>query len=79
MENIPAVANSPPQVNSAEFVKITIYNEYGNTANTTVFTASSSYQDEIIDGTTFNAAGGLMSVGGQQKVKHQIFGVVGER
>ena len=67
MENIPAVANSPPQVNSAEFVKITIYNEYGNTANTTVFTASSSYQDETIDGITFNAAGGLLAVGSQQK------------
>jgi len=67
MENIPAVANSPPQINSAEFVKITIYNEYGNTANTTVFTASSSYKDETIDGTSFSAAGGLMSVGGQQK------------
>jgi hypothetical protein len=67
MENIPAVANSPPQVNSAEFVKITIYNEYGNTANTTVFTASSSYTDETIDGTTFNAAGGLLAVGSQQK------------
>jgi len=67
MENIPAVANSPPQVNNAEFVKITIYNEYGNTANTTVFTASSSYQDETFDSTTFLAAGGLLSVGGQQK------------
>ena len=67
MDNIPAVENSPVQVNSAEFVKITIYNEYGNTANTTVFTASSSYQDETFDSTTFNAAGGLLSVGSQQK------------
>jgi hypothetical protein len=67
MDNIPAVANSPPQINSAEFVKITIFNDYANTANTTVFTASSSYKDEIIDGTTFNAAGGLLAVGDQQK------------
>jgi len=67
MDNIPAVANSPPQINSAEFVKITIYNDYTDPTDTTVFTACSSYQDETIDGTVFNAAGGLLAVGSQQK------------
>jgi len=67
MDNIPAVANSPPQINSAEFVKITIYNEYGNTANTTVLTASSAYKDETIDGQVYSAVGGLLAVGDQQK------------
>ena len=68
MENIPAVLNSPPQINYAEFVKLTIYNDYNNPANTTVITASSSYKDETLpDGITYSALGGLLGVGTQQK------------
>lgn len=111
---IPAVANNAVQINNAEFVKITIFNEYpytvanaitanttyiiktsGNTnwtaigassnavgtyftansagtgngtaANVTVLTFSSSYKDEVISGNTYNALGGLLSVGAQTR------------
>jgi hypothetical protein len=111
---IPAVANNATQINNAEFVKVTIYNEYpytnanaitanttyiiktsGNTdwtsigassnavgtfftanaigtgngtaANVTVLTFSSSYKDETISGNTYNALGGLLSVGSQTR------------
>jgi hypothetical protein len=67
MENIPAVANNKPLVNNAEFVKLTIYNEYGNTANNNVYTFSSSYQSETIDGETYTPLGGLLAVGIQQR------------
>ena len=67
MDTIPAVENSPPQINSAEFVRITIYNDYEVPADTTVLTASSAYKDETIDAQVFSAVGGLMSIGGQQK------------
>jgi len=68
MENIPAVANSPPQINFAEFVKLTIYNEYANVANVTIVTASSSYKEETLpDGVTYTPLGGLLAVGTQQK------------
>ena len=67
MENIPAVANNKPLVNNAEFVKLTIYNEYGNTANNNVYTFSSSYQAETIDGVTYGPLGGLLAVGVQQR------------
>jgi hypothetical protein len=33
MDNIPEVANSPPFINTAEFVKLTIYNENGKIEN----------------------------------------------
>jgi hypothetical protein len=67
MDNIPEVANSPPSINSAEFVKLTIYNEYGNLANVTIITASSAYRDEVIDGTNYLALGGLLAVGTQPR------------
>jgi hypothetical protein len=67
MENIPAVANNKPLVNNAEFVKLTVYNEYGNTANNNVYTFSSSYQSETIDGVIYGPLGGLLAVGVQQR------------
>ena len=67
MENIPAVANNKPLVNNAEFVKLTVYNEYGNLANNNVYTFSSSYQSETIDGVTYGPLGGLLAVGVQQR------------
>ena len=67
MDNIPAVANNKAAINSAEFVKLTVYNEYGNTANTTVYTFSSAYRTETIDGSTYSPLGGLLAVGIQQR------------
>lgn len=67
MENIPAVANNKLTVNNAEFVKLTIYNEYGNTANNNVYTFSSSYQSETIANTVYTPLGGLLGVGIQQR------------
>jgi hypothetical protein len=67
MDNIPAVANNKPLVNNAEFVKLTIYNEYGNTANNNVYTFSSSYKTENINGQDYTPLGGLLAVGVQQR------------
>ena len=67
MDNIPEVANSPPSINTAEFVRLTIYNEYGNSANVTVHTFSSAYKSETIDGTVYLPLGGLLAVGTQPR------------
>jgi hypothetical protein len=67
MDNIPAVDGSPPQINTAEFVKITIYNDYTDPTDTTIVTMSSAYRDFTIDGDNYNALGGLLGVGAQQK------------
>jgi hypothetical protein len=67
MENIPAVANNKSLVNNAEFVKLTIYNEYANTANNNVYTFSSSYQTENIANVQYTPLGGLLAVGIQQR------------
>lgn len=64
-QSIPAVSNNAVQINSAEFVKVTIYNEYGNIANTTILTFSSSYKEETISGQTYDPLGGLLAVGSQ--------------
>jgi hypothetical protein len=70
MENIPEVANSPPFINNAEFVKLTIYNDYGNTSNggiAGIYTFSSAYKDEVIGNVTYEALGGLVAVGTQPR------------
>ena len=67
MDNIPEVANSPPQISSAEFIRLTVFNEYGNVANTSIYTFSSSYKEELIDGTVFTPLGGLLAVGSQPR------------
>jgi hypothetical protein len=70
MEYIPEVANSPPFINNAEFVKLTIYNNYGNTSNggiANIYTFSSAYKDEVINGVTYEALGGLISIGTQPR------------
>jgi len=67
MENIPEVANNAPLVINAEFVKLTIYNEVGNTANTNVYTFSSSYKSETIGNVTYSPMGGLLMVGVQNR------------
>jgi len=66
MENIPQV-NNTLQINSAEFVKITVYNDYANIANVSIYTLSSSYKDEVILGTSYSAVGGLLGVDAQNR------------
>ena len=66
MDIIPEVDNTT-QINSAEFVKLVIFNEYGNTANTTTYTFSSAYKYETIDGTQYTPLGGLLQVGAQNR------------
>lgn len=67
MENIPEVANNQPLVINAEFVKLTVFNEVGNTANVNVYTFSSSYKSETIGNTTYTPLGGLLQVGVQNR------------
>ena len=67
MENIPAVAGNKALVINAEFIKLTIYNDVSNTANTNVYTFSSAYQPETIDGQIYTPLGGLLAVGVQQR------------
>ena len=67
MQNIPQVANNATQINNAEFVKITVFNDYANTANVNVYAISSSYKNETISGTTYSAVGGLLGVGAQNR------------
>jgi hypothetical protein len=66
MEIIPAV-DDKNSINSAEFVKLTIYNDVSNTADTTIYTFSSAYKYETIDGTQYSPMGGLLAVGIQQR------------
>ena len=67
MQTIPEVANNTPLITNAEFVKLTIYNEYGNTANTNVYTFSSAYKSESINGVTYTPLGGMLMVGVQNR------------
>jgi hypothetical protein len=67
MQNIPAVASDPLVLYNAEFVKLTIYNDVSNSANTSVYTFSSAYTEETIDGQIYTPLGGLLAVGVQQR------------
>jgi len=64
---IPAVANNKANITTAEYVKLTIYNEYGNLANNNVYTFSSSYTSDTIDGVEYSPLGGLLAVGQQNR------------
>lgn len=66
-QSIPEVGPNVTQINNAEFVKVVIFNEYGNLANTTTLTFSSSYQEETINGTVYTPLGGLLQVGAQNR------------
>jgi hypothetical protein len=66
-QSIPEVGPNVTQITNAEFVKLTIYNEYGNTANTTVLTFSSAYKEETIANTVYTPLGGLLAVGAQNR------------
>jgi len=65
-QNIPEVQNTG-SINSAEFVKLTVFNDYANTANVNVYTFSSAYKSETIDGNVYLPLGGLLSVGAQNR------------
>ncbi len=67
MDNIPQVANNATYINNAEFVKLTIYNDVANIADTNVYTFSSAYKPETINGVIYNPLGGLLGVGMQQR------------
>jgi hypothetical protein len=67
MDNIPAVSGNKTNINSAEFVKLTIYNDVANTANVSIYTFSSAYTTEVIDSTSYLPMGGLLGVGIQQR------------
>jgi hypothetical protein len=67
MQNIPAVASDPLVLYNAEFIKLTIYNDVSNSANTSVYTFSSAYTEETINGQIYTPLGGLLAVGVQQR------------
>lgn len=63
MQNIQSV-NNKPSIKSAEFVKLTLSKTAGGTE---VYTFSTSYKPEVINGTTYLALSGLMSISQQQR------------
>jgi hypothetical protein len=63
---IPEVDNTS-QIYSAEFVKLTIFNDYSNSSNVEVYTFSSAYANETIDGQVYLPMGGLLAVGAQNR------------
>ena len=67
METIPAVAGNKPSITSAEFIKLTIYNDATNPTDTSIYTFSSAYDYVTIDGQVYNPLGGLLAVGVQQR------------
>jgi hypothetical protein len=67
MDIIPAVAGSPTNINSAEFIKLTIYNDVFDPNDVSIYTFSSSYKYENIDGQDYSPMGGLLAVGIQQR------------
>ena len=66
MDIIPAV-NGVTNLTNAEFIKLTVYNDFSNVANVSVYTFSSSYQTETIDGVIYDPLGGLLAVGIQNR------------
>lgn len=67
MQSIPAVAGNQPYIISAEFIKLTIYNDVANVADTSIYTFSSAYKAETISGQVYSPLGGLLAVGVQQR------------
>ena len=65
-QNIPEVQNTPA-IKSAEFVKLTVFNDYSDPTDTTVYTFSSAYKEETIDGVVYLPLGGLLQVGAQNR------------
>ena len=67
MENIPAVAGNKAVVINAEFIKLKIFNDVTDPSNVSIYTFSSSYKSETIDGQVYSPMGGLLAVGIQQR------------
>ena len=65
-QNIPEVQDTGA-IKSAEFVKLTIYNDFNNPADTSTYTFSSAYKEELIDGDIYLPLGGLLQVGAQNR------------
>ncbi len=65
--NIPEVGNNALQINTAEFVKLKIYNDFNNTANVSTYTFSSAYREETFGNVTYTPLGGLLAVGAQTR------------
>ena len=65
-QNIPEVQNTPA-IKSAEFVKLTVYNDYTDPTDTTVYTFSSAYKSETINSVVYLPLGGLLQVGAQNR------------
>jgi len=58
MDNIPAVADSPPQISTAEFVKLTIYNEFEPTLATSIVSGK-TYSILTVGTTDFTLIGAI--------------------
>jgi len=65
-QNIVEVQDAP-SITSAEFVKLTVYNDFSNVSDISTYTFSSAYKPEVIGGQTFLPLGGLLQVGGQNR------------
>lgn len=65
-QNIVEVQNTP-SITTAEFVKLTIFNDFNDPTDTTTHTFSSAYKPEVIDGVTYLPLGGLLQVGAQNR------------
>ncbi len=67
MDIIPAVAGNKASITSAEFIKLTIYNSVADPGDISIYTFSSAYDYETIDGQVYSPLGGLLAVGVQQR------------
>lgn len=65
-QNIPEVQNTPT-ISSAEFVKLTVYNDFNDPTDISVYTFSSAYKPETIDGQIYTPLGGMLAVGSQNR------------
>jgi len=65
-QNIPEVQDTPA-IKSAEFVKLTVFNDFTDPTDTTVYTFSSAYKEETIDSVVYLPLGGLLQVGAQNR------------
>jgi len=64
---IPEVASTVTNITNAEFVKLTVFNDYANSADVSIYTFSSSYKHETIDGVVYLPMTSLLSVGAQTR------------
>ena len=71
MNVIPAVAGNKPSITTAEFIRVTVYNDANNPSDISIYTFSSAYQFETIDTgdgpQVYSPMGGLLGVGVQQR------------